>query len=168
MSTQAPSVIAISIGRKTRVAIAAARFNADLVDELLSGCMRRLGELGVSEDRVEIVRVPGAFELPVAAKAFAQTGRFAAVICLGAVVRGDTPHFDFVAGEAARGIQDVAVWEDLPVIFGVLTTNTHEQAVERTGGKHGHAGERAAEAAVEMIGVLNSIRAAKKGKGKRK
>src|SRR4051812_10024287 len=110
MSTQAPSVIAISIGRKTRVAIAAARFNADLVDELLSGCMRRLGELGVSEDRVEIVRVPGAFELPVAAKAFAQTGRFAAVICLGAVVRGDTPHFDFVAGEAARGIQDVAIW----------------------------------------------------------
>jgi 6,7-dimethyl-8-ribityllumazine synthase len=168
MSTQAPSVIAISIGKKTRVAITAARFNADLVDELLSGCVRRLGELGVSEDRVEIVRVPGAFELPVAAKAFAQTGRFAAVICLGAVVRGDTPHFDYVAGEAARGIQDVAIWENLPVIFGVLTTNTHEQAVERTGGKYGHAGERAADAAVEMIGVLDAIRATKKGKGKRK
>jgi 6,7-dimethyl-8-ribityllumazine synthase len=168
MSTQAPAVVAVSIGKKTRVAIAAARFNADLVDELLSGCVRRLGELGVAESHVEVVRVPGAFELPVAAKAFARTGRFDAVICLGAVVRGDTPHFDYVAGEAARGIQDVAIWEELPVIFGVLTTNTHEQAVERTGGKHGHAGERAAEAAVEMIGVLHSIRTSKKGKGKRK
>ena len=103
------------------------------------------------------MRVPGAFELPVAAKAFARTKRYGAVICLGAVVRGDTPHFDYVAGEAARGIQAVATAEGLPVIFGVLTTNTHEQAVDRTGGKHGHAGERAAEAAVEMIGVLQKI-----------
>ena len=157
MSTQAPAAVAVSIGKKTRVAIAAARFNADLVDELLAGCVRRLGELGVPAERVEVVRVPGAFELPVAAKAFARAGRFEAVICLGAVVRGDTPHFDFVAGEAARGIQDVAIGENLPVIFGVLTTNTHEQAVERTGGTHGHAGERAAEAAVEMIGVLRTI-----------
>jgi 6,7-dimethyl-8-ribityllumazine synthase len=164
MSTQAPHMIAVAIGRKTRVAIAAARFNADLVDDLLSGCLRRLAELGVPEPRVEVVRVPGAFELPVAARAFAQTGRFAAVICLGAVVRGDTPHFDYVAGEAARGIQDVAIAESLPVIFGVLTTNTHEQATDRTGGKHGHAGERAAEAAVEMIGVLATIRSAKKSK----
>jgi 6,7-dimethyl-8-ribityllumazine synthase len=157
MSTQAPGVVAVSIPKKARVAVAAARFNADLVDELLAGCLRRLAELGVPEARVEVVRVPGAFELPVAAKAFARTGKYAAVICLGAVVRGDTPHFDYVAGEAARGIQDVAVWENLPVIFGVLTTNTREQAVDRIGGKHGHAGERAAEAAVEMIGVLQTI-----------
>src|SRR4051812_11509545 len=157
MSTQAPQPVVISIGKKTRVAVAAARFNADIVDELLAGCMRRLGELGVAEDRLEIVRVPGAFELPVTAKAFARTGRFAAVICLGAVVRGDTPHFEYVAGEAARGLQDVAIWENLPVIFGVLTTNTLEQATDRTGGKHGHAGERSAEVAVEMIGVLDAI-----------
>jgi 6,7-dimethyl-8-ribityllumazine synthase len=166
MSTQVPSVVATHIGKKTRLAIAAARFNADLVEELLAGCLRRLGELGVAEGQVEVVRVPGAFELPVTAKAFAKSGRYDAVICLGAVVRGDTPHFEYVAGECARGLQDVAIWEELPVIFGVLTTNTHEQAVERVGGKHGHAGERAAEAAVEMIGVLESIQKAKGKKGK--
>jgi len=167
MSTQAPQPIVTQISRKTRIAIAAARFNADIVDELLAGCVRRLGELGVAEDRIEIVRVPGAFELPVTAKAFARTGRFAAVICLGAVIRGDTPHFEYVAGEAARGLQDVAIWENLPVIFGVLTTNTQEQAIERTGGKHGHAGERSAEVAVEMIGVLAAIAKGKKAKGKK-
>ncbi len=168
MSTQVPEVITTRISRKTRIAIAAARFNADIVDELLAGCLRRLAELGVAPDRVEVVRVPGAFELPITAKAFARTGRFAAVICLGAVVRGDTPHFEYVAGEAARGLQDVAIWENLPVIFGVLTTNTHEQAMDRTGGKHGHAGERSAEVAVEMIGVLGSIAKGKKVKGKAK
>lgn len=166
MSTQVPQVVTTHIGKKTRIAIAAARFNADLVDELLAGCLRRLVELGVADGHVEVVRVPGAFELPVTAKAFARSGRFDAVICLGAVVRGDTPHFEYVAGECARGLQDVAIWEHLPVIFGVLTTNTHEQAVERTGGAHGHAGERAAEAAVEMIGVLELI-AKGKVKGKK-
>jgi 6,7-dimethyl-8-ribityllumazine synthase len=165
MSTQVPAAVTTHIGKKTRIAIAAARFNADLVDELLAGCLRRLGELGVVEDHVEVLRVPGAFELPVTAKAFARSGRYDAVVCLGAVVRGDTPHFEYVAGECARGLQDVAIWEHLPVIFGVLTTNTHEQAVERIGGKHGHAGERAAEAAVEMIGVLECI---EKGKAKAK
>jgi 6,7-dimethyl-8-ribityllumazine synthase len=164
MSNKVPQVIAIRAGRKTRIAVAAARFNAEIVDELLAGCMRRLAELGVAENHVEIVRVPGAFELPVTAKAFARSGRFDAVICLGAVVRGDTPHFEYVAGECARGLQDVSIWEHLPVIFGVLTTNTQEQAIERIGGKHGHAGERAAEAAVEMIGVLDAIA---KGKAKK-
>ena len=161
MSTQAPKVVATRIGKKTRIAVAAARFNADLVDELLAGCLRRLDELGVPDNHIEVVRVPGAFELPVTAKAFAKSGRFDAVICLGAVVRGETPHFDYVAGECARGLQDVAIWEQLPFIFGVLTTNTHEQATDRLGGKHGHAGERAAEAAVEMIGVLDGIAKAK-------
>jgi 6,7-dimethyl-8-ribityllumazine synthase len=168
MSTQVPQFVALPIGKKTRIAIAAARFNADIVDELLAGCLARLAELGVADDRIEVVRVPGAFELPVTAKAFARTGRFSAIICLGAVVRGETPHFEYVAGEAARGLQDVAIWENLPVIFGVLTTNTREQALDRIGGKHGHAGQRSAEVAVEMIGVLESIAAAKKTKGKRK
>jgi 6,7-dimethyl-8-ribityllumazine synthase len=172
MSTQAPVYLATAIGKKTRIAIAAARFNAELVDELLTGCLRRLAELGVASARVEVVRVPGAFELPVTAQALARNGRFDAVICLGAVVRGETPHFDYVAGECARGIQDVSIDQELPVIFGVLTTNTQEQAQERIGGKHGHAGERAADAAVEMIGVLDAIKSGgggkKKAKGKRK
>jgi 6,7-dimethyl-8-ribityllumazine synthase len=159
--------LARTVGKKTRIAIAAARFNAEIVDELLTGCLRRLAELGVGGGRVEVMRVPGAFELPVTARAFARTGRFDAVICLGAVVRGETPHFDYVAGECARGIQDVSIWEDLPVIFGVLTTNTQEQATDRIGGKHGHAGERAAEAAVEMIGVLDAINSAGKKKSKK-
>jgi len=168
MSTLTPPPSVTHAGKKTRIAVAAARFNAPIVDELLAGCLRRLGELGVADNHVEVVRVPGAFELPVTAKAFARTGRFNAVICLGAVVRGETPHFDYVAGECARGIQDVSIWEHLPVIFGVLTTNTQEQAQDRIGGQHGHAGERAAEAAVEMVGVLHAIAKGKKAKAKRR
>jgi 6,7-dimethyl-8-ribityllumazine synthase len=162
MSTQIPRPLPNKISKKTRIAIAAARFNADIVDELLAGCLRRLTELGIPPQRIETHRVPGAFELPVTAKAFARTRRFDAIICLGAVVRGETPHFDYVAGEAARGIQEVSISQNLPVIFGVLTTNTQEQAMERIGGKHGHAGERAAEAAIEMIHVLRSIAKTKK------
>jgi 6,7-dimethyl-8-ribityllumazine synthase len=163
MSTQAPQAVLTDIGKSARIAIVAARFNLPIVDELLAGCLRRLGELGLGADRVDVMRVPGAFELPVTAAAFARSGRYAAVICLGAVVRGETPHFDYVAGEAARGIQDVAVQTGVPVIFGVLTTNTQQQALERIGGKHGHAGERAAEAAIEMIGVLGMINRKRSG-----
>lgn len=158
MSTQAPEFVATDVPLDAKVAIVAARFNQPIVDELLAGCIRRLGELGVGEERVSVERVPGAFELPLAAKAFAQTRRYAAVICLGAVVRGETPHFEYVSGEAARGIQAVAIEQALPVIFGVLTTNTEQQALDRIGGKHGHAGERAAEAALEMITVLRRVR----------
>lgn len=140
-----------------KIAVVAARFNASIVDELLAGCLRRLEALKVDNTRIVIHRVPGAFELPVAARALARRKAFSAVICLGAVIRGDTPHFDYVAGECARGLQEVAVSECLPVLFGVLTTNTQEQAMERIGGKHGHAGERAADAAVEMIALLARI-----------
>jgi 6,7-dimethyl-8-ribityllumazine synthase len=156
MSNQAPAAppTGFVVPAAARVAVVAARFNAGIVDELLAGCLRRLKEIGLPEDRVETHRVPGAFELPVAAKVLAQTGRFGAVVCLGAVVRGDTPHFDFVAGECARGIQQVAISEGMPVIFGVLTTNTRQQALDRIGGAHGHAGERAAEAALEMIAMV--------------
>ena len=157
MSTQAPAFNPADIPSDARIAIAAARFNASIVDELLAGCLRRLGELGIARERIEVHRVPGAFELPVAALALARAERCSAVICLGAVVRGDTPHFDYVAGECARGIAEVARSEGLPVIFGVLTTNTQEQARERCGGAHGHAGERAAEAALEMIAVMRKI-----------
>ena len=158
MSTQAPEFEAKLAPGDVRVAIVAARFNGHLTDELLAGCLRRLEELGIDRERIEVHRVPGAFELPLAAKVLAQTKRFAAVVCVGAVVRGDTPHFDYVAGECARGVAAVSLSENLPVIFGVLTTNTEEQAKERTGGEHGHAGVRAAEAALEMIAM---IRAAK-------
>jgi 6,7-dimethyl-8-ribityllumazine synthase len=158
MSKDAPPFRPDEIPPSAAVAVVAARFNAALVDELLAGCRRRLAEVGLTGDRVSVYRVPGAFELPVTAKVAADTGRFAAVVCLGAVVRGDTPHFDFVAGEAARGCQAVAIATGVPIIFGVLTTNTEEQAWARAGGHHGHAGERAAEAAMEMIAVLRRVR----------
>ena len=137
--------------------IVAAKFNAHLVDELLAGCKRRLIARGVHESSIAVHHVPGAFELPVAAKAIAIAEKPAAVICLGAVVRGDTPHFDFVAGETARGIQNVAIELALPVIFGVLTTNNEQQAIDRLGGSHGHAGEYAGDAAVDMAILLATL-----------
>jgi len=158
MSTAAPQPVKSDVPPDARVAVVAARFNGKIVGELLAGCVRRLKELGLAEPRVEVHRVPGAFELPVAAKVLAGTKRFNAVICLGCVVRGDTPHFDYVAGECARGIMRVGIEESLPVIFGVLTTNTEQQALDRVGGAHGHAGERAAEAALEMIALREKIR----------
>jgi 6,7-dimethyl-8-ribityllumazine synthase len=154
MSTQAPGFKPEDIPLDTHIAIAAARFNQPIVDALLAGCLKRLKELGVGEERVEVVRVPGSFELPLTAQALARTRRFKAVICLGAVVRGETPHFDYVAGECARGISQAALSENLPIIFGVLTTNTEQQAWDRCGGKHGHAGQRAAEAALEMVAIM--------------
>jgi 6,7-dimethyl-8-ribityllumazine synthase len=158
MSTQSPKKLAVELPPEARIAVVAARFNAAIVDELLSGCVARLAEAGLEGQRVVVHRVPGAFELPVTAAALAETGQFAAVICLGCVVRGDTPHFDYVAGEAARGIQQVAISYRLPVIFGVLTTNTEQQALDRAGGKHSHAGVNAADAAVEMVALMEQIK----------
>jgi 6,7-dimethyl-8-ribityllumazine synthase len=151
MSKNAPAARAFSPPRNCRIAIVASRFNEALVDRLLAGCHQRLIELGLTENRIDVHRVPGAFEIPLAAQRAARTGRYAAVICLGAVVRGQTPHFDFVAGQCAAGIARVALDESLPVIFGVLTTNTVKQATDRLGGSHGHAGRQAADAAIEMI-----------------
>src|SRR5687768_13755653 len=109
MSTAAPAFEMPALPADARVAVVAARFNAHITDELLNGCVRRLKQLGVADDRVETYRVPGAFELPVAAQALARAKRVQAVVCIGCVVRGDTPHFDYVAGECARGIQQVAI-----------------------------------------------------------
>lgn len=161
MSTKAPAYTAFTISHDVRIGIVAARFNAEVVEELLKGCQKRLKELGVGRDQVEVFRVPGAFELPLTAQTMARTGRFDAVICFGAVIRGETPHFDYVAGECARGIQDVTLAEGLPVVFGVLTTNTEEQAWDRAGGKHGHNGVKSAEVAIEMIATLSAIRGRK-------
>ena len=161
MSTKVPVYKAADISKKARIGIAAARFNSEVVEELLKGCRNRLKELGLSDGQIEVYHVPGAFELPVTAKVMAQSRRFAAIICLGAVIRGETPHFEYVAGECARGIQNVAQQESLPVIFGVLTTNTSKQAWDRCGGKHGHVGARSAEAALEMIATLAAIKGGK-------
>jgi 6,7-dimethyl-8-ribityllumazine synthase len=158
MSDAVPVFSARDLPPGVHIAIVAARFNDKLVSALLEGALTRLEELGIPEDHIEVVRVPGAFELPVTAQALARTRRFGAVIALGAVVRGETPHFEYVAGECARGIAEVARLEELPVIFGVLTTNNEQQAWDRAGGKHGHAGIRAAEAALEMIAALAQIR----------
>lgn len=159
MSTQAPKFDGHSLASTARIGIVAARFNAQIVDELLAGCERRLKELGIETSRTRTIRVPGAFELPIAAQAMARTKDFAAIICLGAVVRGDTPHFEYVAGECARGIARISLDESLPIIFGVLTTNTEQQALDRIGGSHGHAGERAAEAAIEMAALMAGVKA---------
>jgi 6,7-dimethyl-8-ribityllumazine synthase len=160
MSKDSPAFTLADIPTTARIAIVAARFNARFVDELLIGCRRRLGEEEIAGDRLDVYRVPGAFELPVTAKRLAETSRYSAVICLGCVIRGDTPHFDFVAGEAARGVQQVAITTGVPIIFGVLTTNTEQQVMDRIGGPHGHAGERAAEAAMEMTALFAKIKPA--------
>lgn len=158
MSKHAPARAEFSIPTDANVAVVAARFNAHIVDRLLAGCVERLAEHGLSDNRLTIHRVPGAFELPVAAKMLIETNRFAAVICLGCVIRGETAHFEYVAGEAARGIQAVAVQTGVPVIFGVLTTETESQAVARSGGEHGDTGRAAADAAAEMIALRDKIR----------
>jgi len=157
MSTQAPQAVVTRVGKKTRIAVAAARFNADLTDELLAGCLRRLGELGVADDHVEVVRVPGAFELPVTAKAFARTGRFDAVVCLGCVVRGETPHFEYIASAVANGITSAAAASGVPMAFGVLTTNSIEEAIERAGEGTSNKGWEAAVAAIEMVSVVAQL-----------
>jgi 6,7-dimethyl-8-ribityllumazine synthase len=157
MSTKRGAFEPKQVPPEARVAIVAARFNEHIVEKLLEGCLRRLEQMGIGATRVEVFRVPGAFELPLAAQAAVRSRRFEAVICLGAVVRGDTPHFDYVAGECARGLRQVNLAESVPVIFGVLTTNTEQQALDRAGGSHSHTGEAAAEAAAEMILVLRKI-----------
>ena len=144
-------------GDGLRIAIALARFNQAVTDALLAGALEALARHGVADDAIDVAVVPGAFELPLCAQRLAATGRYDALVCLGAVVRGETPHFDFVAGEAARGIADVARRHDLPVAFGVLTTDTVEQALARAGGERGNKGYEAAVTALEMVQVLRAV-----------
>lgn len=143
-------------GEGVHVGIAAARFNGRITQLLLDGALERLQAAGVDPANVRVAWAPGAFELPLLAQAMADGGADA-VICLGAVIRGDTAHFDFVAGECAAGIQRAALDADIPVIFGVLTTDTLDQALARCGGEHGHKGVEAAEAALEMVDVLRQL-----------
>jgi 6,7-dimethyl-8-ribityllumazine synthase len=140
------------------VAVAVARFNSFITDRLLGGALDGLRRHGVADGDTTVVRVPGAWELPVVVKALADSGKYDAVICLGAVIRGDTPHFDYVAGEAAKGIGQVMLHTGVPVAFGVLTTNTLEQAIDRAGAKSGNKGFDAAATVIEMASVLRQIR----------
>ena len=138
------------------MAVLAARFNGSVVERLVEGAVTCLAEHGVREGDIEVAWTPGAFELPLAALRAAQSG-FDAVVCLGAVIRGETAHFDFVAGEAARGIQEVALRTGVPVAFGVLTTDTLAQANDRAGGAHGNKGWAAALAALQMVNLLDQF-----------
>lgn len=144
-----------------RFGIVAARFNRFVTSQLLDACMEGLTQHGVKASGVEVVRVPGAFEIPLVARAMARTKRFDAVICLGAVIRGDTPHFEYISAEVSRGIGQAALDADVPIIFGVLTTHTAAQAIERSGPtKHNRGGE-AARSAIEMAIVARRLRAEK-------
>ena len=144
-------------GHGRRVAIAAGRFNRLVTDPLVAGAVEELRRHGVSEADVDLAWVPGAFELPLAAERLAATGRYAAVVAIGAVVRGATPHFDHVAGQAAAGLAAVTRASGVPVAFGVLTCDTMEQALDRAGGKAGNKGAEAAVCALEMAGLLEAI-----------
>jgi 6,7-dimethyl-8-ribityllumazine synthase len=140
--------------RRRRVVIIAARFNASLVDQLIAGASRAWSDHGGDPARLLVERVPGAFELPLAAKMFAASGGVDAVVALGCVIRGDTPHFDYVAGECARGLMDAGLATGVPVIFGVLTTENLAQAEERADVARMNKGRESMEAALEMIELL--------------
>ena len=142
-----------------RVAILASRYNELITSRLLEGALACCREAGVPREDVDVVWVPGAFELPVAAAAAAGTKRYACVVALGAVIRGETPHFEYVAGEAARGLNAVAVAHALPVGFGVLTVDTMQQALDRAGGSAGNKGHEAAAAALGAADVIAQLRA---------
>lgn len=140
-----------------RLAVVVARFNELITEKLLQGAVDTAREHGAAEHNIDVAWVPGAFELPLAARALADSGRYDAIACVGAVIRGETPHFDFVAGEAARGIADVAADYGLPVAFGVITSDTVEQAQARSGGAVGNKGREAMLAAIEMATLLAAI-----------
>ncbi|MDH3451840.1 MAG: 6,7-dimethyl-8-ribityllumazine synthase [Gammaproteobacteria bacterium] len=139
------------------IGIVVGRFNSYIVDNLLSGAIDTLTRCGVAHDQITVARVPGAFELPLAADKLASSGKYDGLVALGAVIRGATPHFDYVAGECSKGLAQVALQRGLPVGFGVLTTDTMEQAIERAGSKAGNKGADAALSTVEMISLLRKL-----------
>jgi 6,7-dimethyl-8-ribityllumazine synthase len=145
------------VGRGRRIAIVVSRFNHGVTARLLEGALARLRARGVEDDRVEVAWVPGAFEIPLAATRLAGSGAFDAVICLGAVIRGETEHFDLVARETARGVARAAAETGVPVIFEVLATDTLAQAEARAGGTHGNRGRDAVDAALEMADLLDRL-----------
>jgi 6,7-dimethyl-8-ribityllumazine synthase len=153
--------------RDHKVGLVVARFNEMFTERLLEGALDCLKRHGAQDGNLQVVRVPGSFEVPLAAKTLAESGRFDAVICLAAVIRGATPHFDYVAGEITKGIAQVSLATGVPVTYGVLTTETLEQAVERAGTKMGNKGWDAAQAAIEMVNVLRAVRSLRAPRTKR-
>lgn len=144
-------------GDGLRIGIAVSRFNQSVTDQLVAGAIEGLEKQGVTADAIDVASVPGAFELPLCAQRMASASRYDGIICLGAVVRGETPHFDFVAGECARGLTDVSLRFDLPIAFGLLTTDTIEQALARAGGARGNKGYEAAMTVLEMVQLLRHM-----------
>jgi 6,7-dimethyl-8-ribityllumazine synthase len=140
-----------------RFAIVVAQWNRAVTDKLLEGAVASLREAGVADDRIDVARVPGSWEIPLAAKRMAESGRYAAVLCLGAVIRGETSHDQHINRAVSLAISHIAVASDLPVLFGVLTCETMEQALDRAGGAHGNKGRECAEAALHMVGLLRNL-----------
>ncbi|KKM17334.1 hypothetical protein LCGC14_1676770, partial [marine sediment metagenome] len=140
-----------------RYALVVGRFNGFVVESLVSGAIDTLRRHGIADSDITLVRVPGAYEMPLAVKRVAETGGYDAIIALGAVIRGGTPHFEYVAGEAASGLGAVSLETDVPVTFGVLTVDSIEQAIERSGAKAGNKGAEAAITALEMVSLFNKL-----------
>ena len=145
------------IGKGQKVGIVVGRFNEFISSKLLDGALDGLKRHDVSDDDIEIAWVPGSFEIPLTAKKMADTGKYDGIICLGAVIRGETPHFDYVSNEVSKGVAKVGLDTEIPVIFGVLTTDTIEQAISRAGTKSGNKGFEAAQTLVEMVNLFESI-----------
>ncbi|HZS48933.1 MAG TPA: 6,7-dimethyl-8-ribityllumazine synthase [Blastocatellia bacterium] len=140
-----------------KFAIVASRFNDFVVSRLLGGATDTLQRLGANPDHITIYRVPGSWELPLTVKKVAETSRFDAIICLGALIRGETPHFDYIAGEVSKGLSSIALETGIPITFGVLTVDTVEQAIDRAGLKSGNKGSEAAMSAIELVNLYKEI-----------
>jgi len=143
-----------------RFAVVVSRFNSFITERLLGGALDALGRHGAADDAIDVIKVPGSWEVPLVASEVARQHRYDAVICLSAVIRGETPHFDYVAAEAAKGVAHAAQDTGVPVAFGVLTTNTLEQAIDRAGAKGGNKGFDAAMSAIEMASLMRALRQA--------
>lgn len=140
-----------------QIAVVVSQFNEEITARLYQGAMERLKELGFSQDRIITVFVPGAVEIPIIAKRLAKSGVFEAIVCLGAVIRGETTHYDYVCDQVSQGCQRIALDYDVPVIFGVLTTENEDQALARVGGEHGHKGRESIDAAMAMVSVMRQL-----------
>ncbi|MEE8415298.1 MAG: 6,7-dimethyl-8-ribityllumazine synthase [Desulfobacterales bacterium] len=140
-----------------KFALVVSRFNDFITDKLVSGAIDALVRCGAKDEEIDLVKVPGSFEIPLVAKKMAEKGVYHAVVCLGAVIRGDTPHFDFICAEVSKGIALVSMETKVPVLFGIITTDTLEQAIERAGAKAGNKGWHAAIAAVEMANLIEVV-----------
>jgi 6,7-dimethyl-8-ribityllumazine synthase len=145
------------VARGMRFGIVASRFNDFICGRLIDGAVDALTRSGAEEKSIDVIKVPGAFEIPIAAKKLAKSGKYDAVICLGAVIRGATPHFEYISAEVSKGIALVGLEMEIPVVFGVVTTDTIEQAIERAGSKSGNKGWDAALSAIEMVDLFKKI-----------